>query len=152
MDFKPSIKELRLITERIFAPEPMGLAADLLSLPLEERLTYQPEENLFFVNFEGYYVKTSRQIREIRRAVCDILDPVGRKVFTIVNYDNFNILPDLIDEYTEVVRNWSRKYYIQDHKQHLERLCADETGRCAPGKESNAPHVRNPERSGKGVE
>jgi propionate CoA-transferase len=26
------------------------------------------------------------------------LAPLGRKVYTFVNYDNFNILPDLVDE------------------------------------------------------
>jgi propionate CoA-transferase len=113
MDFTPIIRDVRLMNERIFAPEPMGLAGDLLSLPLEERLTYQPEENLFFVNFEGYYVKTSRQIEEIRQAVLAILEPVGRKVYTIVNYDNFNILPDLMDEYTEMVKEFVEKYYIK---------------------------------------
>ena len=101
------------MNERIFAPEPMGLAGDMLSLPLEDRLTYQPEENLFFVNFEGYYVKSNLQIQEIRRAVLNILEPVGKKVYTIVNYDNFNILPDLMDEYTEVVKELVEKYYIK---------------------------------------
>ncbi|HQF85115.1 MAG TPA: acyl CoA:acetate/3-ketoacid CoA transferase [Smithellaceae bacterium] len=113
MGFKPIIKNVLLMNERIFAPEPMGLAGDLLSIPLEERLTYQSDENLFFVNFEGYYVKTSQQIREIRQAVIAVLEPVGRKVYTIVNYDNFNIMPDLMDEYAEMVKEIVDKYYIK---------------------------------------
>jgi len=112
MDFKPIIRDLRLMDERIFAPEPMGLETDLLSIPLEERLTYYPEENLFFVNFEGYHVKSSEQIREINDTVRKILEPVGKKVYTIVNYDNFNILPDLMDEYTEMVKGVVETFYI----------------------------------------
>ena len=32
------------------------------------------------------------------------------KVNTIVNYDNFNILPDLIDDYTDLI-NYVVQYY-----------------------------------------
>jgi len=112
MDFKPIIRDLRLMDERIFAPGLMGLEDDLLSIPLEERLTYYPDENLFFANLEGYQVKSSEQIREINAAVRKILEPVGRKVYTIVNYDNFNILPDLLDEYTEMVKEILEAFYI----------------------------------------
>ena len=34
------------------------IAIKLLALSLEERLTYNPAENLFFVNFEGYSVQS----------------------------------------------------------------------------------------------
>jgi len=112
MEFKPIVKEPRLMDERIFNPEPMGLEDDLLSIPLEERLTYYADENLFFVNFEGYQVKSSEQIRVIDDTVRKSLEPVGKKVYTVVNYDNFNILPDLIDEYTEMVKGIVEDFYI----------------------------------------
>jgi len=114
MDFKPVIKEsLRLMDERIFRPEPMGLKEDLLTLPLEERLIYDPSENLFFVNFEGHLIKTRQNIQEVKEAVEKILTPLGKKVHTIVNYDNFTILPDLVDEYTEMVKYLVNKYYSE---------------------------------------
>lgn len=112
MDFKPIIKEpLRLMDERIFRFEPIGLKEDLLTIPLNERLIYDPEENLFFVNFEGYAIKTRKDIRDAKEAVEKILAPLGKKVHTIVNYDNFTILPDLVDEYTEMVKYLVNKYY-----------------------------------------
>ena len=105
MDFKPIInKNLQLMDSRIFRPEPMGLKNDLLSLPIEERLTYHPEENLFFVNFENLYVKSSEEIQQIKELVENMLAPLGKKVYTIVNYDNFNISPDLVDEYSDMVK------------------------------------------------
>jgi len=52
----------RLMDARIFRPEPMGLKEDLLTLTLDERLTYDAEENLFFVNFEGFAVKTAQEV------------------------------------------------------------------------------------------
>jgi propionate CoA-transferase len=113
MDFKPIIKResLRLMDERIFKEEPMGLREDLLTLLLEDRLTYDPAENIFFVNFEGYTVKSTQQIHEIKEAVERILLPLGKKVYTVVNYDNFSILPDLVEEYTEMVKYLVNKYY-----------------------------------------
>ena len=112
MDFKPVIKEpVRLMDERIFKPEPMGLKEDLLTLTLEERLIYHPSENLFFVNFEGHSIRGSQDIQEIRESVEKILAPLGKKVYTVVNYDNFTILPDLVDEYTEMVKYLVNKYY-----------------------------------------
>jgi len=77
--------------ERIFRFEPMGLREELLTIPLEERLIYDPSENLFFVNFEGYSIKTRQDIQETKETVEKILAPLGKKVHTIVNYDNFNI-------------------------------------------------------------
>jgi propionate CoA-transferase len=111
MDFEPIInKEPQLMDPRIFRPESMGLKNELLSLPIEERLTYHPEENLFFVNFENLYVKSSEEIRKIRAVVENILVPLGKKVNTIVNYDNFNIAPDLVDEYSDMVKYVMRYY------------------------------------------
>ncbi len=111
MEFKPVLNGTpRLMDERIFLPGPMGLKDDLLSLPLEDRLVYHSEDNLFFVNFENYFIRSRDDIRNIREMVKDILGPLGRKVNTIVNYDNFNILPELVDEYTDMVRD-VMKYY-----------------------------------------
>jgi propionate CoA-transferase len=112
MDFKPVINsDPGLMDDRIFKPEPMGLKADLMELKLDERLTYDPEENLFFVNFEGYSVKSAGQVQDIREAVERILSPLGKKVYTIVNYDHFSILPDLVDEYTGMVKYLVDNYY-----------------------------------------
>jgi propionate CoA-transferase len=96
---------------RIFQPDPMGLKDDMLALSLEERLTYDPKENLFFVNFEGFAVKTLQDVEDIRGAVERIVAPLPQKVYTIVNYDHFTIAPDVLDAYTEVVKNLVDRYY-----------------------------------------
>ena len=112
MDFKPILKvPPRLMDERIFRLEPMGLKEILLTIPLEERMTYNPSENLFFVNFEGHSIKSRQDIQEAKEMVEKLLAPLGKKVHTIVNYDNFTILPDLVDEYTEMVQYLVNQYY-----------------------------------------
>jgi propionate CoA-transferase len=112
MDFRPIIEGTpRLMDTRIFQAEPMGLKDDLLTLRLEDRLTYDPREKLFFVNFEGFAVNTRGLVEDIRAAVEAILAPLGHKVYTIVNYDNFRILPELVDEYTDMVKHLVERYY-----------------------------------------
>ena len=112
MDFTPVMRDpLPLMDARIFNPNAMNLKEDLLSISLEDRLIFNPGENLFFVNFEGYAIKSSEDVHEVKAAVENILTPVGKKVYTIVNYDNFTILPDVLDEYTDMVKGLVDRYY-----------------------------------------
>ena len=39
------------------------------------------------------------------------LAPLGRRVYAIVNYDNFSILPELLDEYSAAVRGLVDRFY-----------------------------------------
>ncbi|MGE5403392.1 MAG: acyl CoA:acetate/3-ketoacid CoA transferase [Candidatus Saccharibacteria bacterium] len=112
MSFKPIIKEpVSIMNPRIFIDEPMRLKALLLEIPIAERVHYQAEDNLFFVNFEGLSIRSPEQIEEIRQVVEHKLQNLGKKVYTIVNYDNFDILPELVDEYTEMVRDVVTRFY-----------------------------------------
>ena len=114
MDFKPVIKtQPVLMDRRIFRPEPMGLKDQLIDVPLDDRLTYNSIENIFFVNFEGLAVRSSRQITEIRAEVDKMLGPLGKKVYTLVNYDNFSIIPELEDEYINMVKYVVERYYLR---------------------------------------
>jgi propionate CoA-transferase len=112
MDFKPMIKEpLKLMDARIFQTRPMGLADGFFKLPLEQRFTHDSAENVFYVNFEGHAIKTSQDIRNVKDAVDKILIPLGHKVDAIVNYDNFEIEPELVGEYTDTVKTIVETYY-----------------------------------------
>jgi propionate CoA-transferase len=112
MEFDPIIEGApRLMDSRLLRLEPMGLRQELLTLKLEDRFTYDQTDNLFFVNLEGFSVSDYHTIEKIRDAVENILSPVGHKVFTIVNYDNFNILPEFVDEYTDMVKYLVDNYY-----------------------------------------
>ncbi len=111
MEFKPIIKNLRLMDERIFKPAPMGLKDDLLSIPINQRLTYDPATNIFYVNFEGLNVRTTGDIEAIRSRVTEICQPLGKRVKTIVNYDNFSIAPELEDAYINMVKYVVSEFY-----------------------------------------
>jgi propionate CoA-transferase len=114
MDFKPLVaKNLSLMDPRIFAAEPMNLREYMLSIPLEQRFTYDEATNHFFVNLERYRLRSETDIERIRQIVTDRLAPLGKRVYTIVNYDNFNIEPDLLDSYSAMVRGLMDKYYAE---------------------------------------
>jgi propionate CoA-transferase len=112
MDFKPIIRATPdLMDARIFRNELMDLREDMLRLPLEQRFTFDPKQNLFFVNFERLPVRSRNDIRAIKETVEAKLAPLGRKVYAIVNYDNFSIVPELLDEYSAMVRGLMDHYY-----------------------------------------
>ena len=112
MRFTPVVSpQLKQMDARIFRPTPMGLRNDILYLPLEQRLTYNAKRNVFFVNFEGYEVKSAEDIEEIRNAVEERLRPLGRKVPAVVNYDNFSMAPDLMDNYVGMVQYLAENFY-----------------------------------------
>lgn len=111
MDFKPVMhKPPKLMDERIFRLRRMGIKDDLLNIPVEDRFAYNAEENIFFINLENYYMKSSEEIQEMKNVVGSMLEPLGRKVHTIANYDNFNVSPHLVDEYVEMVK-YAAKFY-----------------------------------------
>jgi propionate CoA-transferase len=112
MDFQPLISEhLLTMDTRIFQSELMGIRKELLSVPLEERLIFDPEQNIFFVNFEGHRISTEAEMQRIEKTIGEILSPLKRKVKTIVNYDNFSIAQELVDEYSNMVQRLVEKYY-----------------------------------------
>ena len=112
MDFKPLIpRDPVLMDARIFRPEPMGLRADLVGVPLESRFTYDALQNVLFINLERFALQSRDDIAAIETLVETKLAPVGERVYAIVNYDNFTVLPELLDEYTAMVRSLADRFY-----------------------------------------
>lgn len=113
MGFLPRVSpDLRLMDTRIFDEGPMGLRDLLATRPLDQRLFYDPVKNLFFLNFEGLAVRSREDIERIRAAVRDRVEPLGKQVFAIVNYDNFSITPELMQEYMDMVSDVVQRYYL----------------------------------------
>ncbi|WP_192036027.1 acyl CoA:acetate/3-ketoacid CoA transferase [Halomonas sp. YLGW01] len=112
MDFTPLMPvPPRQMDARIFVEEAMGLREDLLHLPLAQRFTFDPEEEVFFINFENLKVSARADIDAIRETVEAWLTPLQRKVDAIVNYDNFRIDEDLLGAYTEMVSDLEARFY-----------------------------------------
>ena len=113
MAFEPIIRQpLGLMDGRIFSIGSMGIREDIMSLRLEDRFIYDPREALFFVNLEGHRVKSQQDIDDIAAIVARVLEPLGKKVDAIINYDNFHITPELVDSYTDMVKRLMDAYYL----------------------------------------
>ena len=112
MDFKPIIDDPEMMDESIFEPEAMNLRDRLLRQPLSSRLSYDPKLNMLFVDFERIEVKTERDVRDIRRAVEQMLKPLGHKVYAIINYSGASIAPEVFDSYSAMVGRLMDAYYL----------------------------------------
>ena len=113
MAFRPAISpQLRTMDACIFNDGSMGLRELLVARPLDQRLSYDPAKNLFFLNFEGLAVRSHEDIARIRAAITGRLEPLGKPVFGIVNYDNFSITPELMQDYMNMVSDVVQRYYL----------------------------------------
>jgi propionate CoA-transferase len=112
MDFEPIVRSPRLMDSRLFRDEPMGLREDLLRLPLDMRFKYDAEHNVLFINFEKLEVKTLETVEAIRQKVRSLCEPLGYKVYTIVNYEGFVLARDVEDAYTAMVQEVVERYYL----------------------------------------
>jgi propionate CoA-transferase len=110
--FTPIIEgEPKLMDDRLFRDEPIGLKDDLLTVPLEARFIYDADRNIFFLNMEGVSVSTPAQAEAIVTEIETRLAAVNKKVHVAVNYDNFYLAPDLADVYVAAVRSLAERYY-----------------------------------------
>ena len=113
MKFRPIVSDVRPMDARIFRPEPMGLRDRLLNLDLTDRLAYDPERNILFLNFEGLHVRRIEDVAAIREAVAGLCQQIGRRVAVVVNYDAFRLDQEVADAYAEMVRSLEEAFYTR---------------------------------------
>jgi propionate CoA-transferase len=112
MEFRPRISpDLKLMDERIFRPEVMGLR-DSTVKPLSERVSYNPDENVAYANFEGLSLVTEEDAHELANFLDQWFASLGRKVNVIVNYDNFTLGIRAKPIFFEMVRRNQEKYFL----------------------------------------
>ncbi|MBC5764081.1 acyl CoA:acetate/3-ketoacid CoA transferase [Ramlibacter albus] len=115
MEFEPVISpNLRTMDKSVFGEDPLKLRDRLLDKPLSQRLQLHAG-SLLFIDFEGLSVDNLRDIEAIENGVRQLLEPVvtssEKRVAVVVNYDNFTILPALVDEYSAMVERLTQRYY-----------------------------------------
>jgi len=111
MDFKPLIRNLRQMDPRIFRDAPMGLDHMLLGRNLADRISYDPERNILFVNFEGFEVRTVEDVDRIRSEVERRCRDIGKPVALIASYDGFYLDPLVSDTYFSMIAYLEKRYY-----------------------------------------
>jgi len=112
MDFAPQVSpDLRLMDAALFDDAPMNLRERMLAVPLAERIAFDADSNVLFVDFEGHVVADVGDIEAIEAEVGRRVGPIRGRVDVVVNYDHFSIRPELVDLYSAMVDRVSRRYY-----------------------------------------
>jgi propionate CoA-transferase len=140
MAFRPIIKDPQTMDERIFRPDPMGLKDTLLSISLIDRISYQEDRNLLFLNFQALKLRTPKDAKDVQDAVERKCQEVGRKVDVIVNYDGFEIEEPAVDAYAAVVEYMVANYYGNITRYTTSAFLRDKLGAAIQGR-GLAPHI-----------
>jgi len=111
MDFEPIVEAPRIMDERIFQPEPMGLRMRLTSLPLPQRFQFQAEQGVFYVDFSHFAVKRLEEVEAVFAEARRRLQEIGYRVPAIVNYDEFELDGDLLDLWADRVAQLAAEHY-----------------------------------------
>lgn len=111
MDFRPIIKKPQPMDPRIFLPEAMQLKDTLLSISLVDRMQYEPRKGTAYYNFQGLLVRSKKDVEDIGHAADALCRPIGKKIGVVVNYDNFQIDENVVDDYAVMVERLSDRYY-----------------------------------------
>jgi propionate CoA-transferase len=112
MSFAPRISpDLQPMDAQLFTDEPLGLREQLLNRPLAQRFELDTARRMFYIDFSGLQVNASSVIGTIDEIARALLAPLGQRVDVVVNYDHFGIAPELVDEYTAMVRRLGAEFY-----------------------------------------
>ncbi|WP_144444274.1 hypothetical protein [Caballeronia arationis] len=79
------------------------MRSTLLRMKLTDRFSYDADKNLLSINFEGHDVSTTGDVKAIREEVERPLGSIMTRPYTMANYDNFTIRPEVLDEYSAMV-------------------------------------------------
>ncbi len=112
MPFQPRVDNPKTMEPALFRSEPLGLRDRMLDIRIEDRLSYDPDSNTVFMNFAGMRVRNADDIQRIKDAVDGLLEPLGKRVYSIVNYDSFAADDDALDGYMDLVRYVENRYYL----------------------------------------
>ncbi len=140
MAFRPIVRQPVLMDARIFRPEAMGLKDSLLAIALPERISWQPERQRLFLNFQGLRLVSPRDAQEVQAAVERQCQAIGHRVDVVVNYDGFEILEPAMDAYARVVEHMVEHYYGQVTRYSTSAFLRDKLG-AAIRERGLAPHI-----------
>lgn len=112
MSFRPIIPDnIRSMDARIFVGEKMGLK-ERSPMSLDERLSYDSENNIVYANFEGMNIETEEDAEKLADYLDRWFSRLGRKVHVVVNYDNFHLGPPARDTFFAMVKHNEDEYFL----------------------------------------
>ena len=111
MDFHPIMTDVKPMDDRLFRTAAMGLDAILLNRPLAERFTLDAARSMLFIDLTGYRVRREEQVEAVREQVRSMVEPLGRKVTAVIDYDGCVIDPVVAETWFDMVRDVHARFY-----------------------------------------
>ncbi len=111
MDFGPLVDTPAAMPAALFEAAPMDLRTRLLAIDLTDRVTYDADRKRLFLNFRHLNLRRLEDVERIREAVEARCREIGHRVATIVNYDGFQLDPDVAEAYARMSREMEAQYY-----------------------------------------
>jgi propionate CoA-transferase len=111
MDFKPIMNKVQPMDARIFREEPMELMSELMNLKLHERVSYDAERNILFLNLEGWSVRKKSDVADLKKVLVEACTKAGRRVNSVVNHDGCRIAEDLYEDYADMIQYMLEHHY-----------------------------------------
>jgi propionate CoA-transferase len=103
MDFVPIVRDPALMDARIFRPEAMGLRARMLTMPFDERISYDPTLKMLFLDFSQLAIISERDVQRIKTEGESHVKSLQRPVHAIVNYSGCSIESAALESYGRMV-------------------------------------------------
>jgi len=113
MDFVPIVdqKKIKEMDVKIFLPEQMKLKELIWHIPLIERITYDENQHILFVNFQGLKFHHESDIMRALGVVENALQMIQKPgLKAMINYDNCIIEEDIINDYINKEKELAEKY------------------------------------------
>ena len=118
-----------------------GCATRMLAIPLERRLTYDADAQRPVHQLRAAHGAHAAGRREHPRATWRTSSSrSASKVYAIVNYDNFEIAPEVEDEYAQMVKGLVERYYWNVTRYTTSGFLRLKLGQALPER-GVAPHI-----------
>jgi propionate CoA-transferase len=140
MDFRPLVADPKPMDERLFRGASMGLEAMLLDRPLADRFALDPARAILFIDYAGYRVQHLAQVEAVREQVRSLVEPLGRKVAAVIDYDSCTIDPTIAEAWFDMARDVQSRFYDKASRYSTSAFMRLKLGDALRRREM-APHV-----------
>ena len=140
MDFRPLVADPKPMDARLFRAAAMGLEGMLLDRPLADRFTLDPTRSMLFIDFAGYRVQTTAQVEAVREQVRSLVQPLGRKVEAVIDYDGCHISAPIAEVWFDMARDVQTRFYDKASRYTTSAFMRLKLGDALQRREM-APHV-----------
>ena len=143
MAFRPEVPDdIRSMDARIFQEGKMGLS-ESSPMSLDDRVSYDAENNVVYANFEGMSIETEEEADKLADYLDRYFSKLGRKVHVIVNYDNFDLGPAARDTFFAMVKHNEDDYFLSSTRYSTDAFFRHQLGQDFAGADLEQRIYRN---------